>query len=155
MNLVPRQQIVLGTMISIVVIGGSVRGAFAGGRSVVPDVDLNLIAAVQKSAGSNDDAIESFSGNVSWYGARFHGRKTASGEIFNMNKPTAAHRTLKFFRKVLVENPKTGRSVIVKVNDRGPYVRGRVMDVSREGARRLGTLLSGVVYCDCLVLDDD
>lgn len=95
---------------------------------------------------------KSFSGNVSWYGPAFNGRKTASGEIFDMHKLTAAHLTLPFGTRVLVEDPRTGNTVIVKVNDRGPYVKSRVMDLAREGARRLGTLSRGVVYVDCLIL---
>jgi rare lipoprotein A len=97
---------------------------------------------------------KSFSGNVSWYGAQFNGKKTASGELFDMHKPTAAHLKLPFKTKVLVEDPKTGNSVVVKVNDRGPFVKTRVMDLSREGARRLGTLSKGVCYVDCTVLQN-
>ncbi len=97
---------------------------------------------------------KSFSGNVSWYGIPFHGRKTASGEIFDMNKLTAAHLKLPFGTRVLVEDPKTGNTVIVKVNDRGPYVKTRVMDLAKEGARELGTLSRGVAFVDCLVLSN-
>ncbi len=97
---------------------------------------------------------KSFSGNVSWYGIPFHGRKTASGEIFDMNKLTAAHLTLPFGTRVLVEDPKTGNTVIVKVNDRGPYVKTRVMDLAKEGARELGTLNRGVAYVDCLIISN-
>jgi rare lipoprotein A len=94
----------------------------------------------------------SFSGNVSWYGVPFHGRKTASGEIFDMTKRTAAHLRLPFGTKVLVEDPRTGNTVIVRVNDRGPFVKTRVMDMSRQAASDLGTLLHGVAYVDCLVI---
>ena len=97
---------------------------------------------------------KSFSGNVSWYGIPFNGRKTASGEIFDMNKLTAAHLKLPFGTRVLVEDPKTGNTVIVKVNDRGPYVKTRVMDLAKEGARQLGTLSHGVAYVDCLILSN-
>lgn len=114
------------------------------------------IAVVPAPAASNDrkKSTTSFSGNVSWYGPQFHGRKTASGEIFDMNKPTAAHRTLFFGTRVLVEDPRTGKSVVVRVNDRGPYARGRVMDLAKEGARRLGTLADGIAFVDCLVIGD-
>lgn len=95
----------------------------------------------------------SFSGNASWYGIPFHGHKTASGEIFNMNKLSAAHLTLPLPSKALVEDPRTGNAVIVKVNDRGPYVKTRVMDLSREAARELGTLSRGVAFVDITVLD--
>lgn len=98
---------------------------------------------------------QQFSGNVSWYGIPFHGRKTASGEIFDMYKPTCANLKLKFFTKVLVEDPKTGKSVVVKVNDRGPYACKRVMDLSKGAATKLGTISRGVAYLDCTVIDDD
>ena len=98
---------------------------------------------------------KSFSGNVSWYGPGFQGRKTASGEIFDMNKTTAAHLTLRLGTKVLVEDPKTGKSVIVKVNDRGPYVRTRVMDLAKGAARRVDIITHGVAYMNCLVLEPD
>lgn len=93
-----------------------------------------------------------FSGKVSWYGKKFHGRKTASGEKFDMNDLTCAHRTLPFGTRILIENPKNGKSVVVKVNDRGPYAKGRVLDLSRGAAKRLGTLLGGVAYVDCTIL---
>ncbi|MBL8081052.1 MAG: septal ring lytic transglycosylase RlpA family protein [Candidatus Obscuribacter sp.] len=98
---------------------------------------------------------KNFSGNASWYGIPFHGRKTASGETFDMNKLTAAHLKLPFHTKVLVEDPKTGKSIVIKVNDRGPYAHGRVMDLAKEAAKRLGTLPKGVAYIDCTVIDDD
>ena len=97
-------------------------------------------------------AAQRFSGNISWYGNPFHGRKTASGQIFDMNKLTSAHKKLPFFTRVLVENPKTGKTVIVSVTDRGPFVKTRVMDVSRESARRLGILLGGIAYVDCTIV---
>lgn len=96
---------------------------------------------------------KSFSGNVSWYGPGFQGRKTASGEIFDMNRLTAAHLTLPLGTKVLVEDPKTGKSVIVKVNDRGPYVRTRVMDLAKEGGRRLDLITRGTTYANCLIIN--
>ncbi|MBU6451220.1 MAG: septal ring lytic transglycosylase RlpA family protein [Cyanobacteria bacterium REEB67] len=98
---------------------------------------------------------KNFSGNVSWYGVPFHGRRTASGKIFDMNKCTSAHLKLPFFTKVLVEDPKNGKSVVVQVLDRGPYVKTRVMDLSREAAKRLGTLGSGVAYVDCTVINEN
>lgn len=116
---------------------------------------LLIFACVASSVpafAQQNKASKAFSGNVSWYGPGFHGKSTACGEIFDMNKPTAAHLTLPFQTKVLVEDPKTGNSTIVRVNDRGPYVKDRVMDLSKEGAKRLGTLGRGVAYVDCLVL---
>ncbi|MGD9680103.1 MAG: septal ring lytic transglycosylase RlpA family protein [Candidatus Obscuribacterales bacterium] len=96
-----------------------------------------------------------FSGNVSWYGPGLQGNKTASGERFNMHALTAAHRSLPFGTKVMVENPKNGKSVIVKVNDRGPFVKSRVMDLSQGAAKQLGTLLGGVAFVECTILPDD
>ena len=96
-----------------------------------------------------------FKGNVSWYGVPFHGRKTASGEIFNMNKLSAAHLKLPFKTRVMVEDPKTGKTVVVKVNDRGPYACKRVMDLSKQAATNLGTISRGVAFVECTVVDDD
>ena len=77
-------------------------------------------------------------GLASYYGERYQGRTTASGEIFDMNKLTAAHRSLPFGTRVRVTNKKNGRSVVVTINDRGPFVRGRVIDVTPAAARALG-----------------
>jgi rare lipoprotein A len=112
-----------------------------------------LVAA--KPAASSHATPKNFNGNVSWYGVPFHGKKTASGQIFDMNKCSSAHLHLPFFTRVMVEDPKNGKSVVVKVLDRGPYAKGRVMDLSREAAKRLGTLGSGVAYVECTVLADD
>jgi len=81
-------------------------------------------------------------GQASWYGPGFHGRKTASGETFNTHEMTAAHRTLPFGTKVRVVNKRTGKSVVVRINDRGPYAHGRVIDLSKASAQAIG--LSGV-----------
>ncbi len=77
-------------------------------------------------------------GAASWYGPGFHGRKTASGERFNAGDFTAAHRTLPFGTRVRVMNRANGRSVVVRINDRGPYAHGRVIDLSRASAKALG-----------------
>lgn len=114
--------------------------------------DLKQIAAAGKKGSSYP---KSFNGNASWYGVPFHGRLTASGERFDMNKCTCAHLKLPFKTKVLVEDPKSGKSVVVRVTDRGPYCKGRVMDMAKEAARRLGTLSKGVTYIECTVIDDD
>ncbi|MCP2731943.1 septal ring lytic transglycosylase RlpA family protein [Limnofasciculus baicalensis] len=84
------------------------------------------------------------SGIASWYGPGFHGNRSASGERYNQNALTAAHRSLPFGTKVQVTNLNNGRSVVVKINDRGPYIRGRVIDVSAAAARALGMMQSGV-----------
>jgi rare lipoprotein A len=79
-------------------------------------------------------------GGASWYAL---GSKTASGERMNAAKLTAAHRSLRFGTKVKVTNRRNGRSVVVRINDRGPFIRGRVLDVSRAAARNLGMISSG------------
>jgi rare lipoprotein A len=84
------------------------------------------------------------SGVGSYYGPKFHGKKTASGEKFNQNAMTAAHKTLAFGSKLRVTNIANGRSVIVRVNDRGPFIRGRIVDVSTIAARQLGMVGRGV-----------
>ena len=80
-------------------------------------------------------------GGASWY--NFAGRKTASGERMNPNAMTAAHRNLRFGTKVRVTNRKNGRSIIVRINDRGPFIKGRVIDLSKAAASRLGYLRRG------------
>lgn len=81
---------------------------------------------------------------ASWYGPRFHGRPTASGEIYDQNVYTAAHRTLPFGTLVLVTNPTTKKSVLVRINDRGPFIPGRSIDLSRAAARAIGMEQAGV-----------
>jgi rare lipoprotein A len=83
-------------------------------------------------------------GLASWYGDRFHGRPTATGETFDMNALTAAHKTLPLPGLVEVTNLENGRTVVLRVNDRGPFVDGRIIDLSRGAARELGLLERGV-----------
>ncbi len=88
-------------------------------------------------------AAASAGGHASYYGKRFHGRTTANGETFNMNAMTAAHKTLPFGTKVKVTNRNNGKSVVVRINDRGPFVGGRVIDLSRGAAAKIGMINSG------------
>ncbi len=83
-------------------------------------------------------------GVASWYGTPFHGRTTANGETYDMLASTAAHPTLPFGSLVRLKNPKTGRSWVVRINDRGPYVEGREIDLSYAAARRLGMAEQGL-----------
>lgn len=83
-------------------------------------------------------------GEASYYAHKFHGRKTASGERFDNNAMTAAHRTLPFGTKVRVTNSNNGKSVVVRINDRGPFIKGRIVDLSRESARRIGMIGPGI-----------
>ncbi|MGB7374819.1 septal ring lytic transglycosylase RlpA family protein [Pontixanthobacter sp.] len=82
-------------------------------------------------------------GVASYYGKRFHGRRTANGERFNMHAMTAAHKTLPFGTKVRVTNRRNGESVVVRINDRGPFTRGRTIDLSRAAAKEIGLISSG------------
>lgn len=82
-------------------------------------------------------------GRASWYGPGFHGRKTANGERFNQGALTAAHKSLPFGTKILVTNKRNGKSVVVRVNDRGPYSHGRMIDLSKAAAGRIGMISSG------------
>ena len=93
-------------------------------------------------------------GVASFYGTRFAGRPTASGETFNPSEFTAAHKTLPFGSRVRVTNPRNGNSVIVRINDRGPYVRGRVIDVSRAAAEELGMVRAGHATVQLELLED-
>jgi rare lipoprotein A len=86
----------------------------------------------------------SITGSASWYGGKFHGRKTANGERYNQNAMTAAHKSLPFGTKVRVTNAANGKSVIVRINDRGPYSGKRVIDLSRAAASAVGIIQRGV-----------
>ena len=99
------------------------------------------------------DAALSESGLASWYGRKFHGRRTASGEVYDMYAMTAAHRTLPLPSYVRVSNPANGRSVIVRVNDRGPFTKGRVIDLSYTAAQKLGVF--GVAMVEVVRITPD
>ncbi|MDJ0715244.1 MAG: septal ring lytic transglycosylase RlpA family protein [Prochloraceae cyanobacterium] len=92
-------------------------------------------------------------GKASWYGGSFHGRPTANGEKYNQYALTAAHRTLPFGTRVRVTNLNNGRSVIVRINDRGPFIRGRIIDLSRAAASQIGMLGSGIAPVRVEVLE--
>jgi len=91
-------------------------------------------------------------GQASWYGPGFHGRLTANGERYNMHDLTAAHKSLPFGTELRVTLIETGASVVVRVNDRGPFVDDRIIDLSREAARRIGLLEMGVGPVKILIL---
>ena len=94
---------------------------------------------MRSSTGSTLDT-----GVASWYGSKFHGKMTANGETYNMNDLTAAHRSLPFNTVVKVTNLDNGKTVRVRINDRGPYVDNRVIDLSREAARKIDMESTGV-----------
>ena len=97
------------------------------------------------------------SGKATWYGKKHHGRTTANGEKFDMHAFTAAHKTLPFNTIVRVTNTNNNKNVVVRINDRGPYGKGRVIDLSHAAAEDLGMIRSGVVpvYIEILVWGDN
>jgi len=99
------------------------------------------------------DSAAIVDGVASYYGREHHGKKTANGEIFDMNKLTAAHRSLPFGSQVKVTNLSNQRSVTVRINDRGPYYQGRIIDVSLAAAERLEMVKSGITKVKVEVLD--
>lgn len=92
---------------------------------------------------------------ASWYGEPFHGRKTASGETYNMYGLSAAHKHLPFGTRLHITNPKNGKNVIVTITDRGPFVPGRDLDLSLGAARKLDMINDGVIIIDVRVLKSD
>ncbi len=93
-------------------------------------------------------------GIASWYGPDFHGKPTANGEIYDMNDLTAAHRTLPFNTVVLVENIDNGRTVVVRINDRGPYVGNRIIDLSRQAAREIDMIQTGIANVEIYLIEE-
>ncbi len=92
-------------------------------------------------------------GVASWYGPKFHGRTTANGERYNMMDLTAAHKTLPFGTFVHVTNRSNNRTIVVRINDRGPFVRGRIIDLSYAAAKVIGASSTGVVEVEVRVMD--
>jgi rare lipoprotein A len=105
---------------------------------------ISFLATLLTSCGGSKSAFTQ-SGQGSYYADKFNGRPTASGTPYRPGKLTAAHNTLPFGTKIRVTNTRTGRSVKVVVNDRGPHVKGRVVDVSKRAARKLGLIDAGVI----------
>jgi rare lipoprotein A len=104
-------------------------------------------SVMQSSAGYREKGI------ASWYGKKFHGRDTSSGERYNMYAMTAAHKTLPLPTNVRVTNLETGRSVILRVNDRGPFVKGRLIDLSYAAAQELGVVANGTARVEVVALN--
>ncbi len=111
----------------------------ASGRKLLPECYRERPAP---SASDNVIPVESSAliseGKASYYASHFHGKKTSSGEIFNLNHFTAAHRTLPFGTNVKIINLNNGKNVFVRINDRGPHLRGRIIDVSPAAAKEIG-----------------
>lgn len=103
-----------------------------------------VLLAAPSLAGRDERVVYRETGEASWYGPGFHGRPTASGEAFDPSALTAAHRALPLGSEVAVTNLENGRTVVVAINDRGPFVDGRDLDLSQAAAKRLGMVESGV-----------
>ena len=114
---------------------------------------LTLLCSCAHSPTSKKAAHYRARGKASWYGPGFAGRKTANGERFNPRALTAAHRTLPFGTKVKVTNLSNAKSVVVRINDRGPYAGRRIIDLSKAAARRIGMLHSGVSRVEVRTLE--
>ena len=110
-------------------------------------ISLGLSVCVSVSAVAGEQAAAEAPlqlGWTSWYGEAYHGRRTASGEVYNMHKLTAAHRDLPFGTRVRVTHTGSQRSLVVRINDRGPFVGNRILDLSYAAAGRLGIVRSGL-----------
>lgn len=108
------------------------------GRALAAAALATGAAAAPAVLADDDKPVFEQSGKASFYGGGFHGRKTASGERFDQNDLTAAHRSLPLGSEVTVTNKENGESVDVTINDRGPYVKGRIIDLSKRAAREIG-----------------
>lgn len=113
-------------------------------------LSLALCAAPLSAPAVSSDTL--LSGVASWYGPGFHGRTTANGERYNMHEMTAAHKSLKFGTKVRVTNSNNGKSVVVRINDRGPYVGSRIIDLSRGAAQAIDMIGPGTASVTVEVL---
>jgi len=91
-------------------------------------------------------------GVASWYGPNFHGKQTANGETYDMDELTAAHRTLPFNTRVRVINLENDQTVVVRINDRGPYAKGRIIDLSRKAASKIGMIRTGTAQVRLMAL---
>ena len=98
------------------------------------------------------DGQKRYKGIASWYGKDFHGKKTSNGEVYNMNLLTAAHRSIPFNSMVEVKNLQNGKKVVVRINDRGPFVRGRIIDLSYAAAKKIDSVEAGVVKVKLKIL---
>ena len=116
----------------------------ASAPPVIAAESRQIVAQVRPAVKTPASVAQVFIGEASWYGSRFHGRTTASGEPFDMNGMTAAHRSLPFGTRVRVINEESGQSVVVRVNDRGPFIGRRIIDLSRAAAEKIGLRNKGV-----------
>ena len=117
-----------------------------------PELLPQPVARPEPSKPAGPVVVSTHSGEASWYGPGFYGNRTASGEVFRPGTMTAAHRTLPFGTKVRVTNLWNGRRAVVRINDRGPFVGHRVIDLGHGAAKELGLMTSGVAQVKLEVL---
>ncbi len=137
-------------------------GSEASTAAPEPEQEAKPASAIRRSADKVRQALspdkwkepvpQKQQGLSSWYGKRFHGKKTASGEAFDMHAMTAAHRTLPFQTWVRVTNLANGKAVIVRINDRGPHLHSRIIDLSQGAAKALGFSHKGLARVELEVL---
>ncbi|GGA45449.1 septal ring lytic transglycosylase RlpA family protein [Pelagibacterium lentulum] len=115
---------------------------------------LGVLPATVSSLSARETVavVQTINGTASWYGGKFHGRRTANGETYNMHALTAAHPSLPFGTQVVVTNQNNGRTVVVRINDRGPFTGGRIIDLSHKAANQIGMINSGTARVTLEVL---
>ncbi|WP_413290458.1 septal ring lytic transglycosylase RlpA family protein [Bdellovibrio sp. HCB337] len=132
------------------------RGLFLFSLALALTLGTGSVAEAKKSPARTTQSKKSTKKNqkgmASWYGPRHHGKRTANGERFNMNALTAAHKTLPMNTMVKVKSLSTGKTVTVRINDRGPYARGRIIDVSKAAAKKLGFINKGTDRVEITVI---
>ncbi len=112
-------------------------------------IDNRTYYPIPSADGYSEDGI------ASWYGGKFHGRKTSNGEIYDMHAMTAAHKTLPMNTMLLVQNLENGRETVVRINDRGPFVRGRIVDLSFSAAKAIGVAEQGITRVHVTALGEE
>jgi len=128
-------------------------GACANHPRYRAEKPISQDAPIEKIAPISAPNSKTMRGYASYYGKKFHGRQTANGQIFDMYGFTAAHKTLAFGTRLRVTYPKTGESVVVVINDRGPFVVGRVLDLSYAAAKKIGLHTDGVAEVEYRILE--
>lgn len=143
------------TFIILGVLFFSLKDSFAG--SATDEFDENEITVLANDKITFDvDLINKGKMVASWYGPKFHGNLTANGEVYDQMAMTAAHKTLPFGTILKLTNQKNGKAVLVRINDRGPFIQGRQLDLSKSAAAALGMIRKGVikVKVEELVMND-
>jgi rare lipoprotein A len=139
-----RLLVVFAALLLLIGCGGGKKRAKVRPPAPPPSVAQTRTAPPPIAVPKNAKPILVEQGLASWYGGPYHNRKAANGEIYDMNAMTAAHRTLPLNSVVRVTNPKTGQSVVVRITDRGPFIEGRILDLSRAAAKAIDTWRAGV-----------